>query len=173
MNTSTPAIISLKPQDTRKVGDRRERHGDLELGIVAAARAFQRLGPAMVEHVFALRMALHIKRRGAVESPVVRLRHQILGLPAGAPAHGFRVFQSLQEAVAEERVSSRARGERAGIPLRGVDRCKRIDDAKADRGGVIRHEHSIARIVPARWPIGIADSIRQACVREPRRPPNG
>src|SRR5580700_6492399 len=45
-------------------GCRRERHGDLQLWIIAAAGALIGLGPAAVEHIFPARMALHIAGRG-------------------------------------------------------------------------------------------------------------
>ena len=44
-------------------GCRREGHRDLQFRIVAAARAFEGLGPAMVEDVLAVRVGLHIGRR--------------------------------------------------------------------------------------------------------------
>src|SRR3546814_12952790 len=34
---------------------RRERHGDLELGIIAPAGPLERVGPGMIAHIFALR----------------------------------------------------------------------------------------------------------------------
>ena len=130
-------------------GHWREGHGDLELGIVATAGALQRLRPAVVEHVLALRMGLHVERCSALQRAVVRLRQQILRLPSGAPSHRLGVFQRLEEAVAEEGAARRARRERAGIPLGGVDRAERIDDAQTYCRGIIRHAPIIARIVPA------------------------
>ena len=86
----------------------------------------------MVEDVFALAVALHVERRGAQQGAVLGLGQQVLRLPAGAPADRLGILQRLQEAVAEERVAGRARRQGAGIPLRGVDRGKRFDDAQAD-----------------------------------------
>ena len=42
---------------------RRERHRDLELGIILPAGALPRIGPAVVEHIFALAVALQIGGR--------------------------------------------------------------------------------------------------------------
>ena len=68
-----------------RAGHRRERHRDLELGVVVAAGALEGFGPAVVEDVFAARMALHIAGRGAEQ----RRRRRVsasrwLRLPAGA-----------------------------------------------------------------------------------------
>ena len=49
----------------RRPGRRRERHRDLQLGVVAAAGALIGFGPAMVEHVFAARMGFHVAGHGA------------------------------------------------------------------------------------------------------------
>ena len=129
-------------------GHRREGHGDLELGVVAAAGALEGLRPAMVEDVFALAVAFHVERGGALQGAVVAFGQQILRLPAGPPADRLGILQRLQEAVAEERVAGRARRQRAGVPLLGFDRGKRFDDPQADGRRVIRHGPSIARIVP-------------------------
>ena len=40
----------------------RERHGDLQLGVVVPTRAMPGIGPGVVEHVFALAMALDVGR---------------------------------------------------------------------------------------------------------------
>ncbi len=43
--------------------DRRERHADLELRVVIATRPLIRIGPGVVENIFALRMGLQIAGR--------------------------------------------------------------------------------------------------------------
>ena len=50
---------------------RRERHRDLQLGIILPARPLPGLGPAVVEHIFALAVALEIGGRGGDQPPVV------------------------------------------------------------------------------------------------------
>ncbi len=110
------------------------REGDrgLELGIVAAAGAFEGLGPAMVEHVLTLAVALHVKRHRAQQRAVGRFGQEILRLPAGAPADRLGILQRLQEAMGQERVAGRAGRERTNVPLRGLDAGQRIEDAQAD-----------------------------------------
>ena len=53
-------------------GCRRERHGDLQLWIIAAAGALVGLGPAAVEHIFAARMAFDVAGRGGEQRAVRR-----------------------------------------------------------------------------------------------------
>jgi hypothetical protein len=147
---------------------RREGHGGLELGIIAAAGPLEGLRPAMVEDIFSLAVAFHVKRDGALQGAVVGFGQEILRLPAGAPADRLGILQRLQEAVAEERVAGRARRQRAGVPLLGLDCGKRFDDPQADGRRVIRHGSSIARIVPGIAP-GIGRRIllgRSAAMRE-------
>ena len=50
-----------------RAGDGGERHRDLELGIIAPTGAGPGVGPAVVEDIFALAVALGIGRRGANE----------------------------------------------------------------------------------------------------------
>ena len=137
-----------RPCEQARTGHRCERDRRLELGIVAAAGAFEGLRPAVVEDVFALAVALHVERNGAEQRAVGSLGQQVLRLPAGAPADGLGILERLQEAVAEERVAARAGRERTGVPLAGVDARQGIDDAQSDGRGVIGHGASIARIVP-------------------------
>ena len=68
-------------------GRRRERHRDLELGIVVAAGALEGLGPAAVEHVFAARMRLQVTGRDAEHLAGVVFHREVLRRPAGA-RHG-------------------------------------------------------------------------------------
>ena len=63
-----------------RAGHRRERHRHLQLGVIVAAGALEGLGPAVVEDIFAARMALHVAGRGAEQRAVGRLR------PAGGAA---------------------------------------------------------------------------------------
>ncbi len=51
-------------------GHRGEWHRHLELGVIVAAGVLEGLGPAVVEDVFAARMALHVAGRGAQQSAV-------------------------------------------------------------------------------------------------------
>src|SRR5258708_29337291 len=118
--------------------------------MVATAGALEGLRPAMVEDVLALAVALHIERHGAEQGTIGGFGQQVLRLPAGAPADRLGILQRLQEAVAEERVAGRAGRQRTGVPPGGVDARQGIDDAQSDGRGVVRHDVSIARIVPGK-----------------------
>ena len=84
--------------------DRRERHRDLELGIIGPACALERVRPAMVEHIFALAVRLQIGRRGGSQMRSAVLDQERRGRPAGALADASRRFQRGQEGVADERI---------------------------------------------------------------------
>jgi hypothetical protein len=62
-------------------GDGRERYCDLKLGIIFAARALEGVGPTMIEHIFAARVALYVARRGANEGAFLVLGKQMARLP--------------------------------------------------------------------------------------------
>ncbi len=55
---SSGAASAIVLQQQARAGRRRERHGDLQLGIIIASRAVPGVGPGMVEHIFALAVAL-------------------------------------------------------------------------------------------------------------------
>src|SRR5471030_969786 len=79
-------------------GHRRKGYGALQLGIVIAARPFQRLGPGLVEDIFAIGMTLQIKRHQPV-------RHQQMrGLPARSARRRAGLFQRGEEFVSRERM---------------------------------------------------------------------
>ena len=81
-------------REQARTGCRRERHGDLELGIVAAAGALKGVGPAVVEDILAARVGLHVAGRGTEEAAVFCLREQVPALPAGAAADRFRLLKA-------------------------------------------------------------------------------
>ena len=74
-------------------GHRGERHRHLQLGVIVAARVFEGLGPALIEDVFAARMALHVAGRCAQKSAVGAFRQEVARLPAGPPADRKGGFQ--------------------------------------------------------------------------------
>ncbi len=82
----------------------RERHRHLEFRIIAAAGALIGVGPAGVEHVFAARVGLQIARHDPGDRAVVRLRDEMLRLPAGARAGRAGDLQGGQESMRDERV---------------------------------------------------------------------
>ena len=67
---------------------RREGNSDLELRIIAPARPRIGLGPAMIENIFALRMALGVGRRGGDGVMASSSTSTcISSSPSAAPAH--------------------------------------------------------------------------------------
>jgi len=66
-------------------GDGRERYCDLKLGIIFAARSLEGIGPTMIEHIFAARMALYVAGRGADERAYLVLGKQMARLPTRSP----------------------------------------------------------------------------------------
>ena len=87
-----------------RAGHRRERHRHLQLRIIVAAGALEGLGPAVVEDVFAARMALHVAGRGAEQGALRVLREQVARLPAGPAADRIRLFKRGQKLMRNERV---------------------------------------------------------------------
>ena len=162
------------PREQAGARHRREGHGDLELGIVAAAGALEGLRPAMVEDVFALAVAFHIERGGALQGAVVAFGQQILRLPAGPPADRLGILQRLQEAVAEERVAGRARRQRAGVPLLGRRPRKAIrrPAGRWSESHPAWTEHSSNRARNCARNRA-ADSTRQVCAYGRARRPSG
>src|SRR5471032_910345 len=105
-------------------GHRRKGYGALQLGIVIAARSFQRLGPGLVEDIFAIGMILQIKRHQPV-------RHQQMrGLPARLTRRRAGLFQRGEEFVSRERMGlGQALGVGQAVPARRADFCGAGDQA--------------------------------------------
>ncbi len=74
-------------------GHRGERHRHLQLGVIVAAGALEGLRPAMVEDIFAARMAFHVAGCGAQKGAVGGFRQQVARLPATAAADRKRGFK--------------------------------------------------------------------------------
>src|SRR5579863_9412745 len=75
---------------------RRERHRALQLGIIVAAGALQRVGPGMVENIFALGVAFQIGGQDAHDRSIF-FQRQMGRLPAGARGRRTGRFQRLKE----------------------------------------------------------------------------
>ncbi len=98
---------------------RRERHGGQPLRVVLQPMLRVRIGPRPVEHVFAVRVALHIERHGRGQDCLpgvargVFPQGQVLGRPAGLGRGAAAGVQCMQEIEAQER-----RG--AGLPCEQI-----------------------------------------------------
>ena len=83
---------------------RRERHGHLELRIIAASGALIGLRPAMIENVFAARMGFHVAGDGAEQAALRIFGKKVQRLPSGARADRLRQLERGQEIVGNKRV---------------------------------------------------------------------
>ena len=79
-----PVGLRRRADQEPPAGRWRERHRDLELGVVLAASPLVGLGPAAVEDVFAPRVRFQIAGHHADEGAVRGLGQQMLRLPAGS-----------------------------------------------------------------------------------------
>jgi hypothetical protein len=113
-----------RPIATKQARSRRggEGHRRKELRVVRDAVPLVRIGPGPVEHVLAVRMALHVERNRARERPIAPAR-EILRLPAAALRGAPRAVQAVEERVRNRRVAIRH-----GIPLAGIDVPEPVED---------------------------------------------
>ena len=117
---------------------RRERHRHLELRIVAPAGPLPGVGPGMVEDVFAVGMALEIKRRDGGRAPVRAVEDEMLRQPAMLAGNAARALEGGKEIVGNEGVVAPAgRGLRvgAGVPVFPAD----LVETGNDRDRPFRH----------------------------------
>ena len=84
------------------------------------------VGPAPIEDVLAVGMALEIERHGTGDTPAFVANGQMLRLPTGFRAGGAAFLQGLEKGVADKGIVPRA-----GIPLIPGDVC----DPGVDRDG--------------------------------------
>ena len=91
------ARVRTGPHQEPAAGRRRERHRDLQFRIIVAAGVGIGLRPAVVEHIFAARMALQVAGRRGNERAVGGVHQQMLDLPAGTAANRFRAFPAPRE----------------------------------------------------------------------------
>src|SRR5438445_9120758 len=85
-------------------GNRSERHRDLQLWIIFPTGALPCLGPAVVEHIFALAVGLEIGRRRRNEVSTLVFDQDRRWGPAGPRPDAPRIFQRGKESVAEKRI---------------------------------------------------------------------
>ena len=106
-----------------------ERHGDLELGIIIPAGPRPCLGPGMVEHIFALAVALHIGRHQRFGPAVRSVDRDRQRLPAGSRGCASRFLERREKGVGDERIV----GTGAAIPIGGVESRHTVDEPGDDR----------------------------------------
>src|SRR5215831_12302239 len=92
-------------------GYRCERHCDLKLGIVIAARALEGFGPTMIENILAAGMGLHIAGHRSQEGARRVFGEDMTRLPTGSASDRSRVLKRGQKLVCDERI--------VGLSLRG------------------------------------------------------
>ena len=109
--------VRVVPGQEPRTRHRRERHRQLELGVVPPARPLEGVGPAVVEHVLAHRVGLRVERRRRPQRPVRALHRHVIRRPAGLGAHAAALLQRLEKGVGQEGVVAAG----AGVPLGGVD----------------------------------------------------
>src|SRR3546814_15127952 len=96
---------------------------DLQLRIIGTARALPRIGPAVVEDIFALAVRLQISGRRRDQCARSILDQQRRRLPAGARPDATRFFESRQKIVSHEGVGAA----RQRVPCRRLDRGDAVD----------------------------------------------
>ena len=137
------AVGRVGGDEQAAAGRRRERRGDLQLGIVLAAGALIGVGPGVVEDVFALAVRLEVGRRGGDEPAVGVLDDHMGRRPAGSPADRPEFLQRAQERVGDERVEALAGAALggqagrvgAGVPRLGGDFAEAGDGADGQSCG--------------------------------------
>src|SRR6185437_8812370 len=123
---------------------RRERHRALQLRVISPAASLVGGGPAPIEDIFAVRMALEIERHGADEAPAVVLESEMLRLPPGLARRRAARLERIEERVTEERIVVAGAGVPFGRRYVGEPR----DDFDRDWLAAVRHFRAS---VPRRW----------------------
>ena len=113
-----------RPGEKAPTGGRGEGHRNLKLGVIVAAGVLIGMRPIVVEDIFALAVALGIKRR-AGDHLAAQPRGQVGRLPAGAAPDRAAGLKRLEKAVGGERVKRPPAvvcfGAGTGIPDGGAD----------------------------------------------------
>ena len=79
-----PVRVRAGPHQQPRSASRRERHRDLQFGIIAAAGTLISVGPALIEDVFAARMRFQVAGRSPKRFALRRLDQKVLRRPAGS-----------------------------------------------------------------------------------------
>src|SRR5690606_18667502 len=85
--------VAVVGEQQARAGRGGEGRGDLQLRIVVPAGALPGVGPGVVEHVFALAVALGVGRKRSEQPAATVLEQQRGGGPAGAGADAARVLE--------------------------------------------------------------------------------
>ena len=128
---------------------RGKRHRDLEFGVIAPARIVPGFGPAVIEDILALTVALEIGGKRGSELSLGIFDHDRCCAPASARANAARILQRGQERMRQERIAARQR-----IPLPGLK--------LANRTGNPRDDTRLAHAIPA--PSAIGASVKAAAL---------
>ncbi len=115
---------------------RTERCGDLQLRIVVATGPFQRMRPAVIEHIFAVAVGLGVHRRHRDDLPRLAAQHGVLRQPSGAGIGGPAVLHGTQERVADKRIVRPG----AGVPLGGGNIGDLLVQCQRERRGTVGHD---------------------------------
>src|SRR5208282_5867591 len=116
-------------------GDRREGDRDLQLGVIAPAGALVRLGPAVIEDIFAVGVALEVHGCRGDEPARLVLHDEVAGQPAGLAAGRAALLEGREEGVADARVV----GAGDGVPRLGLDLGDALDEPDGRRLAPVRH----------------------------------
>ena len=123
----------LAARQQPRSGHGRVGRGTQQFGIVVAAGAFEGVGPGKVEHEFAVRVALQI-RRGGSDQLIAVDDDQMMRLPAVVAPQAAVFFHATQKGVAHERIAVVDQR----IPLRGVDAGQIVEHAKFAHRSTLR-----------------------------------
>ena len=126
---------SVRADEEAGAGDGAEGGGDLEFWVVVAAGLFEGAGPAVIEDVFAVTVALCVHGGAGEQAFGGITQGGVAGEPAGAGGGGAAVLHGGEEGVADEGIVRSG----AGVPVGGVNFVDGAVEAQSERGGVIRH----------------------------------
>ena len=154
-------FIGARPDEEPSAGRRCEGHRHLQLRIVAAAGTLERLGPAVVEDVFAHRVGLEVAGKDRIRFAVGTVENEVLGEPAGLPSDRAGFLERPQKIVRDEGVirgirlhaghavfvaiagaggnAARCRRIGAGVPVCREDLAERTDNPQCRLRLGIRH----------------------------------
>src|SRR5258708_29994957 len=102
---------------------------------MAAAGAFMGVGPAVVEDLLAVGMALEAERRRAEEAPIRALEREVLRQPAVFRRRRSALLERIEESMREEGIV----GAGAAIPVGGRNRGDTIDHPDGEGAAAVRH----------------------------------